>query len=225
MKNYFQQSLLLACASAVSASLLMSAPAARAGICEDNYGTNGISDPIGFANCQKLPPKTIWQRTLDRNKPAPTNMKDFAGGFSNLLFSLRPSLMYSNGGIGYGAQTRFDMSQEADVRLGLHFQPEITTLDISANYKFGEYGQIRPFIGGGWQNKSFGSNYTGPRPRSSDIGVSLIAGVDIPLGNISKISARIDQPLSSIVSSLLPFSEDSPSSSTEFQVMLSLFDF
>jgi hypothetical protein len=149
------------------------------------------------------------------------NIRDFGGGLFNLFFLLRPSLMYSTTGIGYGAQTTFRFSREGDVRFGLHLQPEITTWDFSTTYKFDEPGGMQPFIGGGWQHRNFSSNYTGNR--DANLGTYLMAGVDIPLGNISKVSARINLPITSIVS-LLP--EMTPSeSSTEFQVMVSLFDF
>jgi hypothetical protein len=220
MKQHFQPSILLSCAGTLAASLLISAPAAHAQCVGQNDNVRCHKQELDSDIKNRESNRNLIKNIEDIPRPN-INKEDFGGGLGNIFFSLRPSLMYSTTGIGYGAQTTFRFSREGDARFALYLQPEITTWDISTTYKFGEPGEMQPFIGGGWQRKNFGANFTGNREQ--DLGAFLMAGVDLPLGNMAKVSAQVRHPIAAIVS-LLPEMKPSPSS-TELQVMFSLFDF
>jgi hypothetical protein len=198
MTTNYKIPLLLSCLGISCVGSLIFTPAAKAGYCEDLYPESGGRRSSSYPGCLEREGNRQFNRNLDQQiqntRPTGDQVRGAAGNVFSFIFTLRPSGIYDNGGFGYGVQSKIPFGKNISLRTSYHIQPDVNTFDIGGTYSFGEPRGIRPFVGAGTRARTYGSNYTGSRDGNS--GVYASAGVDVPLGSVAGVSARVVQPFS-----------------------------
>jgi hypothetical protein len=190
MKNHFQQSLLLACMGTLSAGLLISAPAAHAD-CSSKQGA-------AYTYCMEQEKKSEdaardrrWEerKKLDQGiqdtRPQPGDGSGLGVDILGMLFTslfTSPSIISSDGNIGFGSQVRVPITKQVGLRGGISFQKNEVPVNIGVTYSVIGDGMIQPFIGGGYRT-------------STSKGFSMYgsAGVDVPLFGGVGITTQANQ--------------------------------
>jgi hypothetical protein len=112
-------------------------------------------------------------KTIEDTRPQFGDGSGAGGDILGMLFGslfTSPSIISSDGNIGFGSQVRVPFTKQVGLRGGISFQKNEVPVNIGLTYSVIGDGIIQPFIGGGYRTST-----------SNGFSMYGSAGVDMPL--------------------------------------------